>query len=276
MLAPAAAAAEELPPPPCGLLERADGVSRAGVDLGYSFVDTPPEVDLTAVRVDLHGQWLHPDLGLGGYAILPLSYGRVDPEVGATNAEWVLGDVELGAVARRRLTPVLEAAGHLGVSLPTAPEGTFTATEISGFANEFAIWARPNDLALAYQEASFLRAGVSPILRSGQLFARGDLGVDVPLHSGVDEDLVTIGHLGGAVGALVAGSAFMVEVMNLIAVEDPEGDDEDRVVTFLGLSAAFTVADRWQPTASLVLPLDDEINDAIDMALVVGVQALLP
>lgn len=276
MLAPQAASAEEVPPPPCALLDRADGVSRAGIDLGWSSIDDSGSVDFTAMRLDVHGQWVHPGLGIGGYAILPVSYAKIDPEPGATNAEWVLGNAELGGVMRRALSPELEGVTHLGVTLPTAPEGTLSATEVTGFANGYAIWARPNDLPLSFAEAVYLRGGLSPVYRSGQLFLRGDFAVDVPLHSGADQDLLTYGRLNGAIGALIGGGAAMLEVVNLIAFEKPSDDEADRLLTFIGVSGLFTVAGRWQIQPALLIPLDDEIGDAVDMAFILGVQALLP
>ena len=275
VLVPRAAAAEEVPPP-CPLLDRADGVNRAGVALGYSSLNDNDLVDFTALRIDMHGQWLLPVIGIGGYAILPVSYARIDPDVGATNAEWVLGDAEVGAVARRALGPTLDMAVHLGVTLPTAPAGTLSSTEVTGFANGFAIFARPTDLVQSFAEASYVRLGVTPIHRAGQLFVRVEGGVDVPIHSGIDEDLLTIGRLGGAVGAQLARTSLMLELVNVIALEKPDNEEDDRVLTFLGLTGVFRAGDYIQPLVSLVLPLDDEINDVVDLSLIAGVQVLLP
>ena len=205
-----------------------------------------------------------------------MSYAKIDPEVGALNAEWVLGNAELGGVLRRPLSPELEGATHLGVTLPTAPDRTLSSTEITGFANAYAIWARPNDFPLAAAEAVYVRGGVSPIYRSGEFFARGDAAVDVPLHSGADEDLLTYGRLNGAVGGNLGNITAMLEVVNLIAFEKPEDDEQDRLLTFLGVTMGGTVLARWQIAGSILLPLDDQINDAVDMAFILGVQVLLP
>lgn len=276
VLFPRAAAAEEVPPPPCALLDRADGVDRAGVAFGYSALNDNDLVDFTALRIDVHGQWLLPLIGVGGYAILPVSYARIDPDMGATNAEWVLGDIELGVVSRRAIGPTLDMALHLGVTLPTAPEGTLSSTEVTGFANGFAIFARPTDLVQSFSQASYLRLGVTPIHRAGQLFVRVDGGIDVPIHSGTDEDLLTLGRLGGAIGAQLGRTSLMLELMNVIALEKPDNDEDDRVLTFLGLTGVFGAGDHVQPLVSLLLPLDDEINDVVDFSLIAGVQVLLP
>ena len=251
-------------------------MNRAGVALGWSFLEDSDQVDFTGLRLDVHGEWLAPDLGIGGYAVLPVSYGRIDPDVGPNNAEWTLGDAELGAVARRTLMPELDLAAHVGVTLPTAPQTTLSSDEITGFANSFAIWARPGDLAQSYPEATFVRAAVSPVHVTRTWFARADLGVDVPVHSGAGDDLTTLGRLNGAIGARVGGGAAMVEVVNLIAIEEPERETSDRWLSFLGLTGAFNLDRAWQPLASLVVPLDDEVNDAVGMALLVGVEAALP
>ncbi len=274
------AAADQAPPagedPGCALLDRADGVNRAGAAIGWSALENNEVVDITALRMDLFGQWLHPDFGVGGYAVLPVSYARADPDAGATNAEWAIGDAELGAVARRTLAPTLDVAAHLGVTLPTAPEETFTAAEVSGFANSFAIWARPNDLVQAYPEASYLRLGLSPIHRSGHLFARADAAVDVPLHSGADEDLLTLGRLNAAVGAENERGGVMLELVDVIALEEPDNDGDDRVLSFLGLTGVFRPAAGWQISPSVLIPLDEAIRNGVDFAVLLGAQARLP
>ena len=271
---PIKAAADE--PPPCALLDRADGVSRAGAAIGWSFLDDSPEVDFTGLRLDVHGQWVAPHLGVGGYAVLPLSYGRIDPDVGANNAEWSLGDAEVGGVYRRALIPELDLAAHIGVTLPTAPQSTFSADDRTGFANSFAIWARPNDLAQAYEEATFIRAGISPIHMAEKWFARGDIAVDVPVHSGAGNDLTTLGRLNGAIGARFDRGAAMLELVNLIALEKPENEAADRLLTFVGLTGVFGLGGPWSVVPSLMIPLDDEINDSVDMAFLLGVEAALP
>lgn len=106
-------------------------------------------------------------------------------------------------------------------------------------------------------------------------FARADLAGDVPLHSGAGDDLTTIGRLNGAAGLRVGGSVAMLEVVNLIALEEPEREAEDRWLTFLGLTGAFHV-DRWQPTISLLVPLDDGVKQSVNMALILSLAALLP
>lgn len=250
-------------------------MSRAGVAFGWSLLDSSTSVDYTAARIDLYGEWLAPAIGAGGYAILPVSYARLDPDMGATNAEWVVGDAELGAVGRRPLGRDLEMAAHLGVTLPTAPESTLSATEITGFANSFAIWARPNDLVQADSQATYLRLGVSPMHLSGNLFVRADLAVDVPVHSGIGDDLLTLGRLNAAVGARLDKVALLAELVDLVALEKPDSDEEDRLLSFLGLTFRYTDS-RWQPTMSLVLPLDQVISESVDLALVAGVDVMLP
>jgi hypothetical protein len=121
------------------------------------------------------------------------------------------------------------------------------------------------------------RAGVSPVYLARGWFARGDVAVDVPVHSGTCDDLPTIGRVNGAVGLRVLRhSVYMLELVNLIAIEEPERETSDRWIGFLGLTGAFNVDAAWQPLASLVVPLDDEVNDAVSLAMIVGVEAKLP
>jgi hypothetical protein len=265
LLAAAPRASAQSEAPPAGsLLDRVDGTSRAGIEAGYSVFDDGElgMVDFTAVRFDLHGQWVAP-AGWGAYGIIPLSYGSIDSDIGDFgDSEWQVGNVELGGIYRLSVAPELDLVAHLGVTLPLVGEGTFSATEIDGFATALAIYARPNDLVHTAPEATYLRL-------------RADVAIDVPVHSGTDDDLPTIGRLNGAAGVNTGQVAFMAELVNLILLEEPESEETDRLLTFLGVTARY-VGGQVQPSLSLLVPLDDEVNDAVKMALLAGVQVLLP
>ena len=67
----------------------------------------------------------------------------------------------------------------------------------------------------------------------------------------------------------------MLEVVNVIALEKPENDEADRLLTFLGVTGVFGPG-PWYVVPSFLIPLDDEINDAVDMAFLLGAEAALP
>src|SRR5207253_3142541 len=179
--------------------DRQDDSSRAGVEASYfEFRDSSSPG--TLMRFDLHGQYVDPSSGLGGYAQLPFSYASGG---GQTNKG--VGDADVGVIYVPKLdSATTKLVAHLGLTLPTGSQGD------NGLANLFTGLTRVDDLYLSLPKAITLRAGVSPVIRSGQLFARVDVGVDANLSvnggSGSNRTADTIVHanagLGGDFGAL--------------------------------------------------------------------------
>jgi hypothetical protein len=262
--------------PACATLDRADGQRRAGVDAGYVFFgDAGPlgSGDITGMRVDVSAQYVTA-AGLGGYAIVPLSYGKIESS-GIERSDTSLGNVEIGGVFVAAARPGLTIAAHLGATLPTTPG--LDPADFSGYATYLAYPVRPHDLVQQINEAGYVRAGVTPLYRRGDLFLRAEAGVDVPVHNGGlgdASDLPKLGHLDLAGGLATPRFAVLGELLNIVNLEfdDETGDD---VIHYAALTARFTGA-PVQPSLSVMSPLDRRLRDEVDLVLLAGVQAPLP
>jgi hypothetical protein len=250
--------------------DRTGPVSGFGLDLAFPKWDSSGlgELDFASVRLDVHGHWLGP-AGAGVYGILPLAWGRVELDrLEFSETDVSLGNIELGGLYAARASPELSLVARGGITLPLAKTPSFGVADLDDFAATLAALNRPTDLVHMAPESSFLRLSASPIYRSGMLVARGDVGVEVPLYSGADDDLLTYGRLNLAIGADTGQVAIVGEMVNLMELED-DNEDGDRLIHFLGATVRFT-GGAIQPWVSLLVPLDDEINDQYDFMLALG------
>lgn len=149
-------------------LDRGDGTSREGAELSYLVLDG--DADGTAIRFDVHGQFVDAGTGFGGYAYLPMSFVFVS---GSDDSNFELAGAEVGGLLAKRLSPEMGIVARLGVVLPTANDD-FTAV----IQNAVTSYARATDIANAIPETTIRLSG-SPLFRSGQLFGRIDVGVDL-------------------------------------------------------------------------------------------------
>ena len=246
-------------------LDRQSPVSSAGIEMGYLFPhgdqgsDTP-----TVLRFDAHGQYVDPHLGLGGYVTAPYTH---ESDNGASSGG--LGDVEVGGIfAPRMADPRYGIVFHVGLALPSGATGT------DSVANSFASVMRVQDIYLAAPSGTTLRVGMSPIIRTGNVFARFDFGYDHVLS--VDggtvgtHDLV---HLDAGLGVDLAGVEIMGEIVNAAVVKGGGGVTGDFIDT--GAVSVRLKGGPVHPYAALQVPLDDDAHNVESAALIVGVDALL-
>ena len=260
------------PVPACVLLHEADGQPRAGVDAGYVFFEnTPGTGDLSAYRVEVSGQYVTPS-GLGGYAALPISHGSLDAGM-IDVSDTSIGNVEVGGVYLAPVQPGVSVAAHAGATLPTAPE--IDEMDFDGFGNALGVYVSLRDLVRHIPEAAYLVGGLAVLVRQGDLFFRGDGGVDVPVHNGGmgdTDDLPKLGHVDLAGGYAGRDAALMGELVNVINLEFESDDD---VISFAGVTVRYTAV-RVQPSLSIMTPLDESLRDQIEFVLLAGAQAQLP
>ena len=251
-------------PPTFMALDRQDGISRLGLQLGFGFFDEPPGVDITSLGAQAYGQYMMPN-GFGFYGILPFNYLSV--EAGPNDeSESAIGGIELGGIyviPGAQVDWVL----HGGIVLPTASDDPDGAT-----ANAFGSFMRINDILLAYPELTALRLGVSPVLRQGQLVLRFDGAIDVPLAAdGEEPDPLIRLNIGG--GLDTGSFALLGELVNVVSTEDNDGNDND-VINVFALTGRFMVG-AFEPGISVGFPLDDELNDLMDWYLAVSLQGAI-
>jgi hypothetical protein len=207
--------------------------SRVTADLGVTFAD-----ELSVVRSTITGQYLGA-AGLGGYVGISGALGSIDEEDSETLES--LGNLELGGLYRRALTPELDLGLRLGVVLPTSSD------DFDAFANLLATAvARPTDYVTAYPDVTWLRAAVVPTFQRGALFARVDVGADIAVLDTEDVEYDVIGHANLGVGVRSGRVSITGELQNVAALG--ENDDEE-----FGEGEEMDLSERFVHTAALSL-----------------------
>lgn len=242
-------------------LDRASGTTDAGVDLAFVFGTGESDLDGFASRLDLHGQYLHAS-GFGAYGALGVSrafFSSEDPGndmlVDAINDETGLTNLELGGQYARTLTSDLDLVAHVGVALPTASDG------LGVLANGVSQYHRMNDLVLVMPETTTLRVGVSPVFHRGMLFARADLGADIPVDSPAEMELDPLIHANVAVGLRRGKLSAALEVVNVATTGDADSLG-DRFINVATVGARYRLG-RYAPSIAISTPLDEGRGDVI-------------
>jgi len=237
-------------------IDRVDDSSRGGLEVSDQ-LDTN---DATFFRVDAHGQYVDPASGLGGYVTVPLGHGSGNGESYTS-----LGDLEAGILYSPRLSsPDLKLILHAGLTLPTAP-----SDDNHVLTNVYTVGPRLTDFYLAVPEAWSIRAGVSPLVRSGQLFARADVGFDVNVANGAQGNVESMFRFNAGAGVDLGDAAVMAELTNLHANGSGGAWIETGALTLRG--EVGTV----QPYAALVVGLDDDAREIIHEAITIGIDGRL-
>ncbi len=235
--------ADEPLAPDFATLDRQSSHSTFGVDMGITTID---DVDAEFARIDLHGQYVLPE-GYGVYGNLPMTTAFIDDE----DNETAIGNLELGGMYNIRVRPDMNLNLHAGLLLPTADD------DFAGvFTNVFGSFGRITDLATSAPESTWLRVGVSPTLRSGNLFARADLGFDVAVDSPESSDTNTLLRANVGAGIDLGQVAVMGEVVTLGNL-DADDDDEQFIHTG-AVTARFDAGNDIAPSISISTPLDDD------------------
>lgn len=253
-------AAGDLAPPTFATTDRQDGHARYGVDLGYSMLDD----DLGAlgpdsgIRVDVYGQHVVPvgTARAGGYA--SFAFSKLD----ADGSDTEITGFELGGIY---VIPGGETdfVLHGGLVLPTAGEDLGAL-----ITNSFAGRGRTTDAATIIPETTWLRVGASPVFRSGNVFVRVDGGVDLPISSDDGIDPNPLLRFNAAAGFVTGPATLMGE---LVTIYDT-GEDDESLFHTVAVGARFLPDRAVQPMVSAVIPLDDSIQEAVDVVIMLGVQ----
>jgi hypothetical protein len=238
--------------PGFALLDRTDDQTKIATSLGFSSVDAP---GASGQRFDLHGQYMHPQLGWGGYGVL--TWGRISSDFGSESG---LGNLEVGGLyAIPGDVPVILRGG---IALETASDDDAFIALITGV-------HRITDAGAHMPDTTSLRLSVSPMLRQGQGYFRADAGLDLPLgHDFVDMFL----RFNVAGGIDLGGVALQGELVNIIEISDGDND----TVHVLGLGVRYLDHPVVQPSLTLAIPLDSDVRDLIDFVLVIGVDFKIP
>lgn len=252
--------------------------SSFSADFSATFWDEILGAELLGLGLTLRAQYMTPvDAGgaaakAGGYLTLPLGWGQIESPLilpDGEESELGIGNIEIGGAG------AVPAAGgavlaRVGVALPTAADDDDNVGPILSFP------ARLTDVVLYPDDTTSIRISASYLRSFGQLFARVDAGLDVPF---ADEDMSTfndddpIVRLNAAGGFRLEPMALMAELITVGTTGDT-ADDQDRFFHTFAFTARY-IAGELQPMASLVVPLDDSVNDFVDLSVLVGVSATL-
>lgn len=252
--------------PDMATLDRGDGISKIGIDLGFTFLEFPPYE--SAFRAEVYGQYITRS-GFGIYGMLPLasSFGAADetedpePPDLLPNDATALGNVEVGALFVSTVSPRLSFVFRGGLALPTATSGRDAAATLL-----YGNFPRLTDLALA-SDAWYLRLGVSPLIYADKLFFRADVGFDIGFDDD-DGDANELFRFNVGAGVDLGAVALGLELVNLATLDD-FGGDEDFIHT-LSLTVRF-MGESLQPFLTVGAPVDDSLRNAVNLFIAGGI-----
>jgi hypothetical protein len=241
-------------------MDRQDASSRAGVEVSKLFYpDSTTTNGLSGLRFDIHGQYITPN-AIGIYLTAPI--GHIS---GTGDSETALGDVEVGGVFIPQLADSnMKLVIHAGLTLPTQSKDLNPL-----LTSAYTMPARLADYYLIVPEGLSLRAGVSPIIKSGQVFFRGDLGFDANLSAADGSDAKNALRVNAGAGLDLGVAAVMVESTNLYVSGNNGG-----WVNSGAVSARFDGGSVY-PYAAIVVGLDDDIRQIMEEAVTVGLEGRL-
>lgn len=238
------------------------------VDAGYNVWDEDPGTDITTVGFTVGGHFVDPNSGFGGYLVAPLSYLSIQSTIGpivVDDSELALGNVEAGGVLSKWLGPSTALVLHGGIALPTADDdgpGAFQAN---------ASTPRYGDLVQRWPNSTWLRLGVSPMGRAGQLFWRADVGLDLALDDDNATEISPVIRVNVG-GGLDLGTAHLLAELVTNIVDDNNNPAVDESTSMLSLGVRFTSGDV-QPGLALLLPLGFDQSFDLDFALAFSLAA---
>lgn len=251
--------------PDMATLDRGDGITKLGLDVGFTSLHDPPYD--AALRLELYGQYLTRS-GFGIYGALPVTRsfggeGEPRPPDGVEAYDrTALGDLDAGMLYVID-SGILSWVFRAGLALPTSTDGRDPfLTRYHGAA------PRLTDLALAAGDWH-VRLAISPLIHVNRLFVRADLGFDIDAGGG-DYHYLRL-NLGAGIdlGAL----ALSLELVNTGTFGDLESGDERDEDFFHAV--AFTLrfmGEQLQPFLSVGTPLDDYRRDRVALFLAGGLQ----
>ncbi len=242
-------------------MDRLTPTTTFGVDLGYEVWDTNGDDDVTVIGLNVGGHWVTPQ-GIGGYLSVPLSYLSFQT-AGNDDSEMALGNVEVGGVLAK---PITNGAVmfHAGIALPTAGDG-----DNLGSLQVLASIPRWGDVVQRIPDSTWLRIGVSPMGRSGGLFWRADVGVDIAL-DGDRNDISPMFRVNLGGGLDLGTAQLLAELVTNIIDDSDSNDDSSSTLTF----GARFASGNLRPGIGLLFPVGfNGLEDNLDFAVIASLAA---
>jgi hypothetical protein len=244
--------------PDMATLDRGDGITKLGFDLGFSSLADPPYD--AALRFELYGQYVTYS-GLGFYGALPISRsfgGEGTPQPPELYNRTSLGNADVGllyVIEGSELSWVMRG----GVVLPTSSDGLDEA-----YTRYYATAPRLTDLAMASSDWH-LRLSLSPLIHIDRLFLRADIGFDLDI--GDDDYHYLRLNVGGGID--LGTVALSLELVNTATFGDFDRDED--FFHALAVTVRF-MGEQLQPFISIGAPIDDYRRDRIQFFLAGGIQ----
>jgi hypothetical protein len=248
--------------PDLATLDRGDGITKLGLDLGYTVLDDPPYSG--ALRLEPYGQYVSRS-GFGIYGTIPFarSFGGADGPPDPQDA-FALGNLELGLLYVVEPNPTISLVFRGGLVAPIGSDSRDGA-----LTNLSAMWPRFTDLALVIPDAWYGRLSFSPLIHVNRLFVRADLGLDIGSDdlSLADELLRLNVGAGYDFGVVALG----LELVNLYSLDEFDlGDNIEHTV-----AATFRfMGEALQPFLSVGTPVDEGLRDGVHVFFAAGIQAV--
>ncbi|HWO20529.1 MAG TPA: hypothetical protein VNO30_17285 [Kofleriaceae bacterium] len=247
-------------------MDRHTPESKLDVDFAFVKYDEPTATDLTAIGFAISGQYVTPT-GLGGYLSLPLSYMSVEIPLIIDDSALALGNVELGGLYAQYFSRNAAIVLHGGVALPTASDDDAASFQ------PLASSPRYGDFVQRVTNSTWVRLGVSPMGRSGRLFWRADVGLDLALDEQENAPQYSPIFRINVGGGLDLGSAHLLAELVTSVVNDDDVQDESG--TTLALGARFH-SGNVSPGVGLILPVElNGLGFDPEFAIVVSLAARL-
>jgi hypothetical protein len=247
--------------PDMATLDRGDGITKIGLDLGLSSLEAPP-YDL-ALRFELYGQYVTRS-GLGIYGALPISRsfggyeGDTDLPPPEARDRTSLNNIDLGLLYVVE-SGVLSWVFRGGVLVPTSTGGYDAAAT-----RYYAAAPRLTDLAMASSD-THVRLSLSPLIHANKMFLRADIGFDIDVG---DDDYHYL-RLNLGAGYDFGLLALSLELVNTATFGDLVRDED--FFHALALTVRF-MGEQLQPFISIGSPIDDYRRDRVNFFAAGGIQ----
>jgi hypothetical protein len=213
------------------------------------------------VGFEAHAQAVGSD-GLGVYAVIPA----------AVSSTSTFGEIELGGIYAEPVWSGLDMVARAGVALPTGSAGLDAEA-----VNAIASTPRLGDAVLGYPDTTAARLGLSPLWHRGRWFARGDLGLDIPLKPAAN---ITFGapllRLDAGVGIDLGSVVLSAELANVLVfrdfVDNSAGPGLPQRTAWYD-TAAIGARLRFgtvEPYAAVIVPLEQDSASYFDVAFTLG------
>jgi len=225
-------------------LDRMDGTTRIGLQLGWDKLDALRVSDGFLTRHEFYGQFVFPGRVGGVYFGLATSHFFFLNGPDATG----VGNLDVGGFVLPTHSSELILRAGFGV-----PTGSSGGEEL--FANFNTAYERLTDILLIQGSYTTLRLSASTVQHKDNLFVRADLGFDLAIDGTPPGGPSAWVRGNAAVGVRVPGVDFTIELANVGALNGTGGSIESRFAHSAGFSVRTQGEDQFH--VGTVFPLDE-------------------